>query len=209
MILSIGEIFQKIQECKTFEEKKQILLKHNTPALRTYLRIAFDGNVRMLLPEGLPKIKLINVPQGLGETSLLSEAKKMYIFLEVDGQPAHPSINVPKRETKFLGLLQAFDNVEREYFKQLKDKSLDLGLSFDEINSILPGLLSKENENAKKLGNDSENTSSTDDSSESDSGENKETHPTTNNDTPQKEKKPKRKRRTKAQIAAEKEKSNS
>jgi hypothetical protein len=160
MSLSIGEIFQKIQESGSFDEKKKIILNNNTPALRTYLRVAFDGSVRMLLPPGIPEVKELNVPRGLGETSLLSEAKRLYVFLEVDGVPAHANLKQIKRESLFLGFLSSFDNLEREYFKQLKEKTLDLGLSFEEINQIIPGLLRKENENQKKLGNDSEKSSS-------------------------------------------------
>jgi hypothetical protein len=203
MILSIGEVFEKLELAKTFEEKKEIILKHNTPALRTYLRIAFDGSVTMLLPEGLPEMKFVNVPQGLGETSLLSEAKKMYLFLAVDGKPAHPTLTAKKRENIFLGLLTALDNVEREYLKQLKEKSVDVGLSFKDINKIIPGLLQKENEKGKKLGNDSgdsleleskdENLNSTPTPTEQVAVEVKEDKP----------KKPKRTRKTKAQKQAE------
>lgn len=148
---SIGEIFEQIRKAPTFEEKKKILLMHNIPVFRTYLRMAFDGSVRFKLPEGMPDIaiKERNIPIGYGETSLMYEAKKMYLFLEVDGVPAHPTLKQLKRESFFISLLESLDNQERELFKQLKEKKVDIGLSFEEINKIIPGLLNKPNDSKK------------------------------------------------------------
>jgi hypothetical protein len=146
MGMSIGQFFDKVAKEEDKEQKKQLLLNNSSPAVRTFLKMNYDDSVEFLLPEGTPDIPFRNVPGGLGETSLNTESKKMYLFLSVDGVPGHPNLQKLKRESLFLGLLTSLDNDERELLVKFKDKEYECGLTSEEIGDLFPGLITKPRE---------------------------------------------------------------
>ncbi len=52
MNLLINEVLQKVSNAKTKAEKKKLLLKYNTNALRALLIANFDDSIVSLLPPG-------------------------------------------------------------------------------------------------------------------------------------------------------------
>lgn len=146
MGLTVGEIFTKVIDAGSKDEKLNLLRQYNTPAVRTYLRMAFDDSVEVLLPKGpVPRAKNRDlIPEGFGENSLAVEAKRMYLFVSSDGAVSHQTLQQSRREILFLQMYESLDDMEQGIIVAVKDKNLDLGLTAADINTVIPGLIVKE-----------------------------------------------------------------
>jgi len=147
--MSIAEVVTELQKCQTKTERINILKSNDSSALRGLLRMNYDANLKLSLPEGVPPYKKADVPQGFGESTLLSTAKGWYIFT----QQGAPNLKQSKREYLYIKLLESLDPVEANIFILAKDKKLDLGLTKLVINEIFPDLIQAEsvkNDNKEK-----------------------------------------------------------
>lgn len=120
MRLILSEILDMVEKAKTKEEKVSILKKYEMPVLRAVMRINFDPNVKMDLPEGDPPYKKVtDRPVGETETRLEMEYRRFYIWLD-------PKTNLPKvkKETLFVEMLEGLHHTEAELIILAKDRKL-------------------------------------------------------------------------------------
>ena len=79
---TVHEIFTKINNAKDKSGKIAILRQFDNQAMRQLLKAAFDPKIKFDLPEGNPPYIKNEAPAGTEHTSLASEAKKLYHFVE-------------------------------------------------------------------------------------------------------------------------------
>lgn len=140
MNLLLSELFEKIDQAKTKEEKVAILKHNERPVLRGILKINYDPNVKMDLPEGEPPFrKEKDKPVGYQETNLITEYRRFYIWLD-------PKQNISKtrKETLFIEMLEGLHVSEAELIILVKDRKLTKKyktIKEDIVRAAFPGLL--------------------------------------------------------------------
>ena len=115
----LSEIIQKVSNCKTRDEKIEILRHYDSPALRSILIWNFDQRVQSALPEGEVPYTPNDAPIGTEHTRLVQEWRKFNYF--VKGVTNTPQA---KRETMFIQMLESLQEVEAELICLVKDKQL-------------------------------------------------------------------------------------
>jgi len=115
----ISEVLRKVNNAKTKEEKKKILLENNTQVLRSLFIWNFDESVVSMLPEGEVPFTTNPAPEGTDHLLLENEGKKMFHFVK-----GGSSITQGKREQIFLGMLESLHPDEAEILCLVKDKNL-------------------------------------------------------------------------------------
>jgi hypothetical protein len=115
----LSEIIQKVSNCKTRDEKIEILRHYDSPALRAILIWNFDQRVQSALPEGEVPYTPNDAPIGTEHTRLVQEWRKFNYF--VKGVTNTPQA---KRETMFIQMLESLQEVEAELICLVKDKQL-------------------------------------------------------------------------------------
>lgn len=119
MNLLISEILDKVEAAKTKEEKLNLLKQYNTPLLRTIMRLNFDPDFNMDLPEGEPPYKKEpDKPIGMTETNLQKEFRRFYIWLTPQDLPRM------RKEALFIQLLEGIHQSEADILVLAKDKKL-------------------------------------------------------------------------------------
>lgn len=134
------EIFDKVAEAKTRQEKIEILRNYNTRALRDVLKGAFDKSVVFNLPPGAP-------PYNKGSsdspgTTLRKQCKKFNYFVATNSTPKA----TPKIEKIFVQMLEGLHPREAEIAVWMKDKDLAgkyKGLTKKLASDAFPGLISE------------------------------------------------------------------
>ena len=119
--LLVHEIFTQINNAKDKPKKIEVLKKHDTPAMRSLLKAAFDPKIEWDLPEGIPPYIANEAPAGTEHTSLLTEAKRLYHFI-VGG---NNTINKLKKETMFIQMLEGLQEKDAEVLIAIKNKNLN------------------------------------------------------------------------------------
>jgi hypothetical protein len=145
----ISEIFELVDKAKTKQEKIDILKKYSLPALRGILRINFDPNVKMDLPEGEPPFrKEPDKPIGYQETNLIIEYKRFYIWLDPRQQ-----LSKIRKEKLFIEMLEGLHISEAEVILLAKDQKLHKKyktLKEGIVREAYPGLLPPKTDDEKK-----------------------------------------------------------
>lgn len=119
--LLVHEIFTQINNAKDKPKKIEVLKKHDTPAMRSLLKAAFDPKIEWDLPEGIPPYIKNEAPAGTEHTSLLTEAKRLFHFI-VGG---NNTINKLKKETMFIQMLEGLQEKDAEVLIAIKNKNLN------------------------------------------------------------------------------------
>ena len=119
--LLVHEIFTQINNAKDKPKKIEVLKKHDTPAMRSLLKAAFDPKIEWDLPDGIPPYIKNEAPAGTEHTSLLAEARKLYHFI-VGG---NNTINKLKKETMFIQMLEGLQEKDAEVLIAIKNKNLN------------------------------------------------------------------------------------
>ena len=117
----VHEIFTQINNAKDKPKKIEVLRRHDTPAMRSLLKAAFDPKILWDLPEGTPPYIKNEAPAGTEHTSLLTEAKRLYHFI-VGG---NNTINKLKKETMFIQMLEGLQEKDAEVLVAIKNKNLN------------------------------------------------------------------------------------
>jgi hypothetical protein len=115
----ISEVLRKVNNAKTKEEKKKLLLQNNTQVLRSLFIWNFDESVVSMLPEGEVPYTPNPAPEGTDHLLLENEGKKMFHFVK-----GGSGITQSKREQIFLGMLEQLHPDEAEILCLVKDKKL-------------------------------------------------------------------------------------
>ena len=155
MPLTIGEILAKLAAAKNKAERVTILKENESAPLKHFLRLAYDPNIKMDIPEGRPPFTPNPKPVGFGDTTLktvLGPKSGFYIFFK----KSTPNYRQTKRELNFILLLEQLDSQEAEYLLAAKDKKLEVGLTRKVIDEVFPGLLSNEIKTSEQLSDETE-----------------------------------------------------
>lgn len=147
MNLLISEILDLVDKAKTKEEKIKLLKQHETPCLRGLMKINFNTDVSMGLPEGEPPYKKEERPIGYQENTLFLEYRRFYIWLD-------PKTNLPKikKEQLFIEMLEGLHHSEAEIMVLIKDHKLQKkfkNIKEDLIREVWPFLLPPKEEKKK------------------------------------------------------------
>lgn len=139
MRLMLPEIFELVEKAETAQERKNILLKHNSPVLIEILKMNFHPEIKFKLPEGEPPFKREGVPMGMADSNLYKEMRRMYIWI-------NPPENLHriKRETLFIQLLESINEKEALLLCAVKDKDLSRiypNVTYEFVNETFPGVL--------------------------------------------------------------------
>ena len=139
MRLLLPEIFDQVQKAETQQERKNILLKHNSPVLVESLKMNFHPDIKFKLPEGEPPFKRDGVPMGLADSNLYKEMRRMYVWINPP-----ENLHKIKRETLFIQLLESINEKEAVLLCAVKDKDLTRiypNVTYELANDTFPGVL--------------------------------------------------------------------
>lgn len=137
MAVSLPFIFEEISKAKNKEEKKALLIKYNTGALKEILRYAFHPDIKFLLPAGEPPYKSV-VDDSENPTYLYPLIRKLYLFVE----GGNPGLTQVRREYLFIELLESIHPKEASLLLQIKDKKIKCrGLTYNLVKETFPDLL--------------------------------------------------------------------
>jgi len=133
--LYVHEILNKVSAKNKKADKIQLLKEHESFELKTILQGTYNPNVKFLLPEGDPPYTP-NEPQSIPST-LGKQLKKMLYFVAPKGN----DVNKIKRETIFIGLLEAIHPEDAKLILQMKDKKPFKGISSAVVKEAFPNIL--------------------------------------------------------------------
>ena len=115
------EIFTQVNNAKDKPKKIEVLRKYDSQGLRQLCKAAFDPSLVWEIPEGTPPFMQNDVPEGTDHTSLLDEARNLYLFIKGGS-------NIPKvkKETLFIQMLEALHKDDAQVLIDIKDRKLNL-----------------------------------------------------------------------------------
>ena len=116
----ISEILEEASKETSVDKRAAILQKYQSPTLKMLLKMAFDPNLKWLVPEGEPPFEKNDAPGAQG--ALYGATKKFYLFIEHNGQRA--DIHKIKRETLFIQMLETLDPRDAVLLCAIKDKKM-------------------------------------------------------------------------------------
>lgn len=123
MRLAISEIFKRVNALPK-EQRVDTLreLGNQLTGIKVILQHNFNPKFKYLLPEGeiLFKKNLVEIGQ---EGALYTGIRRLYLFVEYDGQPA-ADLKQTKREQQFVTLLEGLHPSDADLLIALKDKKL-------------------------------------------------------------------------------------
>jgi hypothetical protein len=108
----ISEMLKEINE-----DPKNVAKYKDSAALKILFGFAYRPEGKMLLPDGDPPFKPDAAPIGMNPTNLLSEIKKLYVFVRKD-------ISKVRREQLFIQLLESVHPDEANVLLAVKDQDL-------------------------------------------------------------------------------------
>lgn len=118
--ISLAEIVNKACELKKREEKVEWLKANNSKPLRDILKLMYDKNLKLNIPNTAPPYTPSEYPDSHG--LLYRETRKLPYFVEgFNGDGIHPI----RREALFIQMLEAVDKEDAELLcKVIKQKPL-------------------------------------------------------------------------------------
>jgi len=123
----LHEILTKVNNAKDKSKKIAVLKENDSVPLRQVLKGAFDPNIKWDLPEGTPPYKENDAPAGTEHTTLYTEARRLWHFVE----GADQKLNKTKKETMFIQMLEGLHADDAKLMIAVKEK---------ELNTIYKGL---------------------------------------------------------------------
>lgn len=115
----MSEVIQRVSNCKTREEKIEVLRHYDCPALRAILIWNFNSKVESAFPAGDVPYTPNDAPAGTEHTRLIHEWRKFNHFVKGVSNTAQT-----KREVMFIQLLESLHQSEAEILCLIKDKQL-------------------------------------------------------------------------------------
>jgi len=135
----ISQILQEVSEFTPASERHLFLKQHDSGAIRTVLKYAFDPNIKFLLPKGPAPFKPF---EGFdAEGRLYAELRRLYLFVE----GGNPNLKPLRREFLFIQLLESIDKDDAKLLIAVKDKKLPYkGITEKIVRKAFPDLLPSE-----------------------------------------------------------------
>ena len=117
----LHEILTKVNNAKDKSKKIAVLKENDSVPLRQVLKGAFDPNIKWDLPEGTPPYKENDAPAGTEHTTLYTEARRLWHFVE----GADKKLTKTKKEMMFIQLLEGLHKDDAALMVAVKDKELN------------------------------------------------------------------------------------
>ena len=117
----LHEILTKVNNAKDKPAKIAGLKKNDSVPLRQVLKGAFAPNIKWALPEGTPPYKENDAPAGTEHTTLFTEARRLWHFVE----GADQKLSKTKKEMMFIQLLEGLHKDDAALMVAVKDKALN------------------------------------------------------------------------------------
>jgi hypothetical protein len=149
MKTSVPQVFEIIDKTDGLEAKASILKQYDSVPLQDILKLNFDLDYNLQLPEGEPPFKKDKeIPVGYSETNLYVEHRRFYIWKDVNS-----NLNKIRKEQLFVQMLEGLHWTEAEVVCLAKDKNLKAKyktLSEDVVRLAFPNLLPPPKEAPKR-----------------------------------------------------------
>jgi hypothetical protein len=116
----VHEIFTKVNNAKDKPKKIEVLKQFDSPGLRSLCKAAFDPKIIFDLPKGRPPFIANESPEGTEHTSLINEAKRLYIFIK-----GASDIAKLRKETLFIQMLESLQVKDAEVLIDIKEKRIN------------------------------------------------------------------------------------
>ena len=117
----LHEILIKVNNAKDKAKKIEVLRENDSVPLRQILKGAFDPKIKWDLPEGTPPFKENDAPAGTEHTTLHTEARRLWYFVE----GANEKLSKSKKETMFIQMLEGLHKDDAKLLVAVKDKELN------------------------------------------------------------------------------------
>ena len=117
----LHEILVKVNNAKDKAKKIEVLRENDSVPLRQVLKGAFDPKIKWDLPEGTPPYKENDAPAGTEHTTLFTEARRLWHFVE----GADQKLSKTKKEMMFIQLLEGLHKDDAALMIAVKDKALN------------------------------------------------------------------------------------
>lgn len=135
--LSMAEILKEVSTTKTKTGKIGLLKEHDNPALRTVLRLIYDKDIELLIPDSAPPWNYNKHTDA--QTMLYREARRLKIFIKGGG---YDGLNQIKRESLFISLLEDIENADADLLaNHLISHTPVKGLTLKTLEEAYPGIL--------------------------------------------------------------------
>ena len=138
-MINVYEVFDKVSNAATDDERVEVLRKNDNYALRQILRGTYDPNIEFAITS-VPYYKPSDSPAGLGYTSIAQELGRVYLF-----QKEHPKLDRnltdKRREQILIQILEALETREAVVFMNmlLKDQKVN-GLNAQIVKKAFPDI---------------------------------------------------------------------
>ena len=139
----LPEILKEANKLATREERIEFLQKHESPAMKDIIRIAFDKDVISMLPEGAPPYTPDDAPEGYAPSTLYKKFREFRFYFK---GPVAEGLKPLKREEMFVKLLESIHSSEAELLVRAKDRILHkklMGITRKLCQDAFPGLIVK------------------------------------------------------------------
>ena len=122
----LHEILTKVNNAKDKSKKIAVLKENDSVPLRQVLKGAFDPSIKWDLPTGTPPYKENDAPAGTEHTTLYTEARRLWHFVE----GADQKLNKTKKETMFIQMLEGLHADDAKLMIAVKEKELNIQILF-------------------------------------------------------------------------------
>lgn len=117
----LSEILTKVNNAKDKPKKIEVLKSNDSVPLRQIIKGAFDPKIEWDLPVGTPPYKENEAPAGTEHTTLFTEARRLWHFVE----GADQKLSKTKKEMMFIQLLEGLHKDDAALMVAVKDKALN------------------------------------------------------------------------------------
>lgn len=131
----ISEVFQEVSQASTEEQKVSLLRKHYSPAMEDVIQWAYNSNITLFTTE-IPPYTPDQSPDGLALTSLYSEHKRFYMFLN------DTRINSDRKTILLIQMLEALSLNEAKILEGIIKRNIP-SVSKSLAEKAYPGIFSR------------------------------------------------------------------
>lgn len=145
MQYGVSELLNTADKLKFRADKITFLRNQgNNKAFVIVMQYAFHPEIKWMLPKGKFPYKQNVLPEI--DTMLLSQARKLYLFVEVPGQPN--TLDQKKRETLFVQMLESLNEDDANLLMYIKDnkKLPQETITYELVSEAFPGILPPKSE---------------------------------------------------------------
>lgn len=119
----VSQIFKEVVETQDRPGKIRVLRQNDHPAVRGYLKMVFDKNLKWELPPGAPPYK--ECKEVDVDHVLYHEFRRLYIFLK----GGNPNLKANTREVHFVALLESLSPGDAKFLVDVvKDHKIPQGI---------------------------------------------------------------------------------